>query len=146
MGNEKAIEIEFYNDKIIIGTNEGSIFFYELKRDNEFELIGHVRANFSKIKDILYSSNFVYSLAEDGTLSIIPVATFDNEVVVNRMQIPVNIALQKGNWGNAIEEFNYNDVEYFVTADQLGNLVYWDLNLENNFNEIRRIFNDRFAQ
>lgn len=146
LNDEKAIEIEFYEDKILIGTNEGSIYFYQLTRDKSFKLLGSQRTNFSKIKDILFNNDNIYSLSENGTLSIIPIANFKSDRMSNQVQIPVNISLELGNYGHAIEKFLYKGTQYFVTADHLGNLVYWDLNLENNFKEIERVYNEKFAR
>ena len=141
--NETAIEIEFYNDKILIGTNEGSIFFYQIDTNKSLRLLGSRRANFSKVKDILYDNNQIYSLSKNGIISIIPTAYFSD--TVNQSQTPVNIALGEGNFGHAVEAFSVKDVSYFVTADQLGNLVYWDLDLDNNFDEIKRIYANQFS-
>ncbi len=50
----------------------------------------------------------------------------------------------EGNNGNVIESFKYNNKKYFFTADKKGNLVFWDLNLENTFEEIKRLYSKKF--
>ena len=138
--NETAIEIEFYSDKVIIGTLEGSIFVYKLLENKNLVYLGSKRANYSKVNDLLYDNKNVYVLTENGSLSIIDDKNFDNSSEIKKIKTPVSISLGKDNFGNAIESFTFNDVTYFVTADQIGNLVYWDLDLENTFEEINRLY------
>ena len=49
----------------------------------------------------------------------------------------------EGNHGNVIESFTYDNKKYFITADEKGNLVFWDLNLENTFEEIKRLYSKK---
>lgn len=138
--NETAIEIEFYNDKVIIGTLEGSIFVYELLENKNLVYLGSKRANYSKVNDLLYDNKNVYVLTENGSLTIIDDKNFDNSSESKKIKTPVSISLGEDNFGNAIESFMFNGITYFVTADHIGNLVYWDLDLENTFEEINRLY------
>jgi hypothetical protein len=138
--NETAIEIEFYSDKVIIGTLEGSIFVYKLLEDKNLVYLGSKRANYSKVNDLLYDNKNVYVLTENGSLSIIDDKNFDNSSEIKKIKTPVSISLGEDNFGNAIESFTFKGVTYFVTADHIGNLVYWDLDLENTFEEINRLY------
>ena len=52
----------------------------------------------------------------------------------------------EGNHGNVIESFTYDNKKYFITADEKGNLVFWDLNLENTFEEIKRLYSKKFKK
>ena len=138
--NETAIEIEFYSDKVIIGTLEGSIFVYKLLEDKNLVYLGSKRANYSKVNDLLYDNKNVYVLTENGSLSIIDDKNFDSSSEIKKIKTPVSISLGEDNFGNAIESFTFKGVTYFVTADHIGNLVYWDLDLENTFEEINRLY------
>ncbi|MDB2702783.1 hypothetical protein N9Z01_06780 [Flavobacteriaceae bacterium] len=138
--NETAIEIEFYSDKVIIGTLEGSIFVYKLQENKNLVYLGSKRANYSKVNDLLYDNKNVYVLTENGSLSIINDMNFNNLSENKKIKTPVSISLGEDNFGNAIESFMFKGTTYFVTADQIGNLVYWDLDLENTFAEINRLY------
>ena len=138
--NETAIEIEFYNDKVIIGTLEGSIFVYKLRDNRNLKYLGSKRANYSKVNDLLYDKKNVYVLTENGSLTIIDDKNFENSLENKKIKTPVSISLGENNFGNAIESFTLNGITYFVTADHIGNLVYWDLDLENTFKEINRLY------
>ena len=138
--NETAIEIEFYNDKVIIGTLEGSIFVYKLRDNRNLKYLGSKRANYSKVNDLLYDKKNVYVLTENGSLTIIDDKNFENSFENKKIKTPVSISLGENNFGNAIESFTHNGITYFVTADHIGNLVYWDLDLENTFKEINRLY------
>ena len=45
--NKNAIEIEFYSDKVLIGTQEGGIFVYKLEDDKNLTYLGSKRAKVS---------------------------------------------------------------------------------------------------
>ena len=138
--NETAIDIAFYSDKVLIGTLEGSIFVYKLLENKNLVYLGSKRANYSKVNDLLYDNKNVYVLSENGSLTIIDDRNFESTSVTKKIKTPVSISLGEENYGNAIESFTFNDITYFVTADYAGNLVYWDLNLENTFKEINRLY------
>jgi len=118
---------------------EGSIFVYKLLEDKNLVYLGSKRANYSKVNDLLYDNKNVYVLTENGSLSIIDDKNFDNSSEIKKIKTPVSISLGEDNFGNAIESFTFKGVTYFVTADHIGNLVYWDLDLENTFEEINRL-------
>ena len=61
------------------------------------------------------------------------------------MKTPVSINFGEKVFGNAIESFTYKGVQYFVTADSSGNLVYWDLDLENTFNRIKQLYSEKYS-
>ena len=140
--NKNAIEIEFYSDKVLIGTQEGGIFVYKLEDDKNLTYLGSKRANFSKVNDLLYDDKNIYALTENGSLTIIDDKNFEKSSKNKKIKTPVSISLGDGNFGNAIESFSQNGITYFVTADQVGNLVYWDLDLDNTFEEISRLYSE----
>lgn len=142
MQNETAIEIEFYADKVLIGTSEGSVYLYRFEK-NKLEFIGSKRANNSRIHDLLYNGENIYALSNDGSITIIEESSFINAINNTKAKTPVRISLGNQNYGNAIESFSYNKVNYFITADHVGNLVYWDLDLSNTFKEIKRLFEEK---
>ena len=144
--NETAIDIEFYEDTALIGTKEGSVFLYNYLKNNLLKYIGSKRANYSKVKDLLYDKDNVYVISNNGAIVIIPISNFINNENNNENKTPVSIMFGKGNHGNAIESFTYNNKKYFITADNKGNLVFWDLNLENTFNEIERLYSTKFKK
>ena len=146
LNNETAIDIEFYEDTVLIGTKEGSVFLYKYLNNNLLKYIGSKRANYSKVKDLLYDKDNVYVISKNGAIVIIPVSNFINNTNFNEAKTPVSIMFGKGNHGNAIESFNYNNKKYFITADEKGNLVFWDLNLENTFEEIKRLYSKKFKK
>ncbi len=144
LNNETAIDIEFYDDTVLIGTKEGSVFLYKYQNNNLLKYVGSKRANYSKVKDLLYDKDNVYVISNNGAIVIIPISNFINNEDFNNAKTPVSIMFGEGNNGNVIESFKYNDKKYFITADKKGNLVFWDLNLENTFEEIKRLYSKKF--
>ena len=124
LNNETAIDIEFYDDTVLIGTKEGSVFLYKYLNNNLLKYVGTQRANSSKVKDLLYDKDNVYVISNNGAIVIIPVSNFINNTDFNDARTPVSIMFGEGNHGNVIESFTYDNKKYFITADEKGNLVF----------------------
>ena len=142
--NETAVEIEFYSDTVFIGTQEGSIYIYDYQKDNSLKYLNSIRANFSKINDILYDQKNIHVITENGDLTVIPYSGKGSNSNVVKIKTPVSINFGDKNFGNAIESFTYGGVQYFITADRSGNLVYWDLDLESTFDEIKKLYAEKY--
>ena len=141
--NETAVEIEFYNDTVFIGTKEGSVYIYEFKQNKKLRYLRSIRMNFSQVIDLLYDNNTIYTLTKNGDLTILPYS--ENGAGEKKMKTPVSINFGATIFGNEIESFRYKGIQYFVTADSSGNLVYWDLDLENTFNRIKQLYAEQYT-
>lgn len=141
--NETAVEIELYNDTVFIGTKEGSVYVYEYNKNKKLRYLRSKRANFSQVRDILFDNNTLYTLTKNGDLTILSYS--ENTAGEKKMKTPVSINFGEKVFGNAIESFTYKGVQYFVTADSSGNLVYWDLDLENTFNRIKQLYSEKYS-
>jgi len=141
--NETAVEIEFYNDTVFIGTKEGSVYVYEYKENKKLRYLRSKRANFSQVSDLLFDNNTIYTLTKNGDLTILSYS--ENTAGEKKMKTPVSINFGEKIFGNAIESFTYERVKYFVTADSSGNLVYWDLDLENTFDRIKQLYAEKYT-
>jgi WD40 repeat protein len=142
--NETAVEIEFYSGTVFIGTQEGSIYIYDYQKNNSLKYLNSIRANFSKINDLLYDQKNIHVITENGDLTVIPYSKNGSNSDEVKIKTPVSINFGDNNFGNAIESFTYGGVQYFVTADRSGNLVYWDLDLESTFDEIKKIHAEKY--
>lgn len=142
--NETAVEIEFYSGTVFIGTQEGSIYIYDYQKNNSLKYVNSIRANFSKINDLLYDQKNIHVITENGDLTVIPYSKNGSNSDEVKIKTPVSINFGDNNFGNAIESFTYGGVQYFVTADRSGNLVYWDLDLESTFDEIKKIHAEKY--
>lgn len=142
LGYETAIEIEFYKDRVFIGTLEGGLFVYEITPGGMIKYIGNKRVSYSKINDILFDLNNIYLLCENGDLTIVPSLNFTE--ANTQIKTPVNIHLGEDNFGYAIESLQTSDETIFITSDHKGNLTYWDLDLQQTFDEITSLYNQNF--
>jgi len=141
--NETAVEIEFYNNTIFVGTKEGSVYIYEYNKNKKLRYLRSKRANFSQVSDILFDNNTLYTLTKNGDLTILSYS--ENAAGEKKMKTPVSINFGEKIFGNVIESFTYQGIQYFVTADSSGNLVYWDLDLENTFDRIKQLYAKKYT-
>lgn len=142
LGKKIPLEIEFYNNLLFIGTNDGWIFTYKIIKGDTLDFVTKITSNRDRITDILHDLTLenLYSLSIDGDLSIIPVAELNNKE--NSGILEINLG--KNNYGLDIISFSDNDLTYFITADTNGNLLCWDLNLERAFNTILKLYSKKF--
>ena len=141
--NETAVEIDFYDNTVFIGTKEGSVYVYEYNKNKKLRYLRSKRANFSQVSDILYDNNTLYTLTKNGDLTILSYS--ENAAGEKKMKTPVSINFGEKIFGNVIESFTYQGIQYFVTADSSGNLVYWDLDLENTFDRIKQLYAKKYT-
>ena len=141
--NETAVEIDFYDNTVFIGTKEGSVYVYEYNKNKKLRYLRSKRANFSQVSDILYDNNTLYTLTKNGDLTILSYS--ENAAGEKKMKTPVSINFGDKIFGNVIESFTYQGIQYFVTADSSGNLVYWDLDLENTFDRIKQLYAKKYT-
>jgi WD40 repeat protein len=141
--NETAVEIEFYNNTVFVGTKEGSVYIYEYNKNKKLRYLRSKRANFSQVSDILFDNNTLYTLTKNGDLTILSYS--ENAAGEKKMKTPVSINFGEKIFGNVIESFTYQGIQYFVTADSSGNLVYWDLDLENTFDRIKQLYAKKYT-
>lgn len=142
LGKKIPLEIEFYNNLLFIGTNDGWIFTYKIIKGDTLDFVTKITSNRDRITDILHDLTLenLYSLSIDGDLSIIPVTKLNNKKSSGILEIN----LGKNNYGLEIMSFSDNDLTYFITADTNGNLLCWDLNLERAFNTILNLYSKKF--
>ena len=99
-----------------------NLYIYEYNKNKKLRYLRSKRANFSQVSDILFDNNTLYTLTKNGDLTILSYS--ENAAGEKKMKTPVSINFGEKIFGNVIESFTYQGIQYFVTAESEGKVYH----------------------
>tara|TARA_B100001250_G_scaffold413097_1_gene446118 strand:+ start:1610 stop:4789 length:3180 start_codon:yes stop_codon:yes gene_type:complete len=130
-------QIEFYNNNLLIGTQNGWIYEYEMN-GNSLSYINRTLSHKTEITDLYYDAinKKIYSASLDGSFTISPTNNESNKN--HNTYQKIIIKLGRKNQINAIGYTKHKNENYIITVDKNGKMIYWDFNIDNLFNRIKQ--------
>ena len=141
-GNNRAVEIQFYDNKLLIGTNNGWIYIFKINF-NKLVYVDRKIAHKTTIIDMHYNkqTNLIYSSGDDGTFIVTSIKEeFEKG---NNVQEDIIVELGKENYINSIGYTSSKNKNYIITIDRNGRMIYWDFNIDNLFVQIKKLLHSK---